>query len=45
MRKFATVGAIISLLLFFFVNLIFSSTLDAQQHFYQGKSIRLIAGT
>jgi tripartite-type tricarboxylate transporter receptor subunit TctC len=45
MRKFATVGAIISLLLFFLVNLIFSSTLDAQQHFYQGKSIRLIAGT
>jgi len=45
MRKFATVGAIISLLLFFLANLIFSFTLDAQSPFYQGKSIRLIAGT
>src|SRR4030095_4171247 len=45
MKKFATGGAIVSLLLFFLANLIFSSTLDAQAPFYQGKSIRLIAGT
>src|SRR5262249_34018210 len=46
MRKFATGGAIISLLLFFLAtNLILNATSHAQAPFYQGKSIRLIAGT
>src|SRR5215813_13903887 len=46
MRKFATGGAIISLLLFFLAtNFILNATSHAQAPFYQGKSIRLIAGT
>ena len=46
MRKFATGGAIIPLLLFFLAtNLVLSPTIHAQSPFYQGKSIRLIAGS
>jgi tripartite-type tricarboxylate transporter receptor subunit TctC len=46
MKKFATGVAIISLLLFFLAtNLVLSPTIHAQAPFYQGKSIRLIAGT
>jgi tripartite-type tricarboxylate transporter receptor subunit TctC len=46
MKKSATGGATIPLLLFFLaVNLVFSFALYAQSPFYQGKSIRLIAGS
>jgi hypothetical protein len=49
MKKFATRGAIIPLLLFFLfflvTNLVLIPTIHAQSPFYQGKSIRLIAGT
>src|SRR5215510_2427810 len=46
MKKFVKGVATIPFLLFFLAaNLVFSSTLHAQQPFYQGKSIRLIAGT
>jgi tripartite-type tricarboxylate transporter receptor subunit TctC len=45
MKKSATGVAIILFSFFLAANLIFSSTLYAQAPFYQGKSIRLIAGT
>ncbi len=46
MKKSAIGGAIILLLSFFLAtNWVFSPTIHAQQPFYQGKSIRLIAGT
>ena len=46
MKKFAKGVATIPFLLFFLAaNLVFSFTLYAQSPFYQGKSIRLIAGT
>src|SRR4029450_4481355 len=46
MKKFAKdVATILFLLFFFAANLVFSFTLYAQAPFYQGKSIRLIAGT
>jgi len=46
MKKFAKGVATIPCLLFFLAaNLVFSFTLYAQSPFYQGKSIRLIAGT
>ena len=46
MKKFAKGVATIPFLLFFLAaNLVFSFTLYAQSPFYQGKSIRIIAGT
>jgi tripartite-type tricarboxylate transporter receptor subunit TctC len=46
MRKSGTGVAIISMLLFFFAgSLVFSSPLQAQAPFYQGKSVRLIIGS
>ena len=46
MKKSAIGVAINSLLLFFLAaNLVFSPTIHAQSPFYQGKSIRLIAGS
>src|SRR5262245_31701908 len=45
MTKFATLGALLPLLLFFLAtNLIFNATSHAQARFYQGKSTRLSAG-
>jgi len=46
MKRSGIGTAIFSYVSFFLVtNLIFSATSHAQQSFYQGKSIRLIAGT
>jgi tripartite-type tricarboxylate transporter receptor subunit TctC len=46
MKKFGIGAAIFSYLSFFLVtNFVFSATISAQSSFYQGKSIRLIAGT